>query len=149
MTSLLNFVSGKIPFVSSPMERAGSSWKRHLAPSLFVHDLCGNRRRLFRIMQGDPKGPRRGSQADGAAWQLSGFCEHDLADVDIPRQESGLAIGEVVLPQSPESVVEPRWHQVGPSLAEIASPDRERLGIIFPEYVLANDGHAKALAELL
>src|SRR5439155_5199695 len=129
----------------SALALLGSAISLHLYLCMISSE---NRRPLFRIMQGDPKGPRRGSQADGAAWQLSGFCEHDLADVDIPRQESGLAIGEVVLPQSPESIVEPRWHQVGPSLAEIASPDRERLGIIFPEYVLANDGHAKALAEL-
>src|SRR5437764_14696730 len=70
----------------------------------------------------DPKGPKGGPQATALAQLLSGFCEHDLADVDIPRQESGLAIGEVVFPQAPEAVVETERHQIGPRFAEIVSP---------------------------
>src|SRR5690348_17012155 len=80
---------------------------------------------------------------------LSGFREDDLADVDIPRQESGLAVGEIVLPQAPEPVVEAKRHQVRPRLAEIISPCRERLGIILSKDAFANDRHAKGLAELL
>src|ERR1700682_6789374 len=34
-----------------------------------------------------------------------------------------------------------------PSLAEIASPDGERLGIILPENALAEDGNAEPLAK--
>src|SRR5689334_1054857 len=83
------------------------------------------------------------------ARQLSGFREDDLADVDIARQESGFAVGEIVLPQPPEPVVEAKRNQVRPRFAEIISPGRERLGIILSKDVLANDRHTKGLAELL
>src|ERR1044071_4708138 len=83
------------------------------------------------------------------ARQLGGFREHDLTNVDIPRQESSLAICEVVFPHAPEPVVESRRRQFRPGLAEIASPYRKRLGIILSKDALADDRHAKALAELL
>jgi hypothetical protein len=89
MTSLLNFISGKTPFVSSG---------------------------------GDPKGPKPGSQATALARQLSGFREHDLADVDIPREESGFAIGEIVFPQAPEPVVEAWYVERFLHLCAVAAP---------------------------
>ena len=55
------------------------------------------------------------------------FClgEHHLADVDIARQESGLAIGQVIFPQPPEPVVETRGIRFGQAarklLRQIAS----------------------------
>src|SRR5260370_37320200 len=79
--------------------------------------------------------------------ELFRLRETPLPHVDISRQESGLAIGEVVFPQPPEPVVESEWHQVRPGRAEIISPGRERLGIILPENALANDGNAEPLAE--
>ena len=58
------------------------------------------------LVAGEPSGPPLRAQADRVARQLSRFCEYHLPHVDIPRQESGLAIGEVVFPQPPETVVE-------------------------------------------
>src|SRR5437588_5959075 len=97
----------------------------------------------------DPKGPPQGVQAGGCGKWSAGFREHHLTHVDISGQESGFAIGEVVFPQAPEAVVEARRHQVRPGRAEIASPDRERLGIILPENALADDGNAEPFAERL
>src|SRR4051812_36050323 len=77
------------------------------------------------------------------------LCEHHLAYVDVAGQEAGLAISEVVLPQSPEAVVESQRHQVRPRGAEIISPGRERPGIILPKHAFANDGNAEPLAERL
>src|ERR1700739_4571447 len=64
---------------------------------------------------------------------LSGSRKHHLTDVDIARQESGLAIGEIVLPQPPKPVVETKRDEIWPGSAEVVSPGRERLGIILPE----------------
>src|SRR5688572_23667731 len=70
------------------------------------------------------------------------FREHHLTYVDISGQEPGLAIGEVILPQPPEAIIEARRRQGGPGRAEIASPDRKRPGIILPENALADNGNA-------
>src|SRR5438128_2628361 len=77
----------------------------------------------------------------------AGFGEHHLTYIDVSRQESGFAIGEVVFPQPPESVVKAGWHQMRPGGAEIASPDRQRLGIILPENAFADDGNTEPLAQ--
>src|ERR1700732_1727949 len=45
---------------------------------------------------------------------LARLREHHRAHVDISRQETGLAISEVVFPQPTKPVVEARWHQVRP-----------------------------------
>ena len=98
----------------------------------------------------DPRSDRRsGSRfcADKRRGRHFGFGEHHLAHVDISRQESGLAISEVVFPQPPEPVVEAERHQIRPGRAEIISPDRKRLGIILPENAFADDGNAEPLAE--
>src|SRR6476660_3667960 len=79
----------------------------------------------------------------------AGFGEHQLTHVDISRQESGFAIGEVIFPQAPEAVVKTRRHQVRPGRTEIVSPDHERPGIILPENALADDGNTEPLAKRL
>src|ERR1700752_5268507 len=58
------------------------------------------------------------------------LCEDNLPDIDVAGQETGLAIGEVILPQPAEAVVEAERLQVGPGGAEIIPPGRPRLGII-------------------
>src|SRR6266581_1060384 len=87
---------------------------------------------------GDPNGPPQGVQAGACGKWSAGFGEHHLSHVDISGQESGFAIGEVVFPQPTEAVVEARRHQVRPGRPEIASPDRECLGIILPENAFAD-----------
>src|SRR5260370_982609 len=72
--------------------------------------------------------------------ELFRLREHHLPHIDISRQESGLAISEIVFPQPPEPVVESKRHQARPGCAEIISPGRERRGIILPEKTFANDG---------
>src|ERR1700733_5494427 len=77
----------------------------------------------------------------------TGFCEHNLAHIDISREKSGLAISEVIFPQPPEPVVEAERRQARPGLAEIISPGRQCLGIILSENAFANDGNAEPLAQ--
>src|ERR1700716_2416327 len=77
----------------------------------------------------------------------AGFGDRYLTHVDVSRQESSFAISEVVFPQPAETVIEARRHQMRPGRAEIASPDRERLGIILPENAFADDGNAEPLAQ--
>ncbi len=67
-----------------------------------VFEIAG----LFAQSLGDPKGPPLAAQASIGAGRSAGFGEHNLTDVDISGQESGLAIGEVIFPQPPETVVE-------------------------------------------
>src|SRR5215218_35011 len=98
---------------------------------------------------GDPKGPPLAAQAGVGTGRSTRFRKYDLTHVDVSGQEPGLAIGEVIFPQPPETVIEARWRQVGPGRAEIASPDRKRPGIILPENALADNGDAEALAERL
>src|SRR5882724_8467983 len=77
-----------------------------------------------------------------AVWSsgaITDFGEHDLTDVDVSRQESSLAIGEIVLPQAAETVIEPKRREVWPCSTEVISPSCERLGIILHENALAND----------
>src|ERR1700758_4411850 len=100
-------------------------------------------------LSGEPSQRKRAAQADRAAQELARLREHDLSHVDISRQESGLAISEVVFPQPPEPLVESERAEIGPGGTEVVSPGRKRLGIILPENALANDRHAKALAERL
>src|SRR5271165_80655 len=69
---------------------------------------------------------------------LSLLCEDDLPHVDVAGQEARLAIGEIILPQPPEAVVESQRLQVGPGRAKIVAPGRQCLGIIFPENALAD-----------
>src|SRR5258707_15228836 len=77
----------------------------------------------------------------------AGFGEHHLTHVDVSRQESGFAIRKVVFPQPAETVIEARRYQMRPGRAEIASPDRECLGIILPENAFADDGNTEPLAQ--
>src|SRR6186713_685379 len=98
---------------------------------------------------GDPKGPPLAAQAGVGTGRSARFRKHDLTYVDVSRQEPGLAIGEIIFPQPPETVVEAGRRQVGPGRSEIASPDRKRPGIILPENALADDGNAEAFAERL
>ena len=69
--------------------------------------------------------------------------ENHLTHIDVSRQESGLAISEVVFPQPPEPVVEAERLQVRPGRAKVISPGDECLGIILLENALANDGNTK------
>src|SRR6185312_14992891 len=78
---------------------------------------------------------------------LFGLGKYDLPNIDISRQESGFAIGEVVLPQATEPVVEAERDEVGPCGAEITSPVGERLGIVLPKSTLADDWNAEPFAE--
>src|SRR5690348_16219185 len=55
---------------------------------------------------------RRAAQANQNAWVSTLFCKYHLPHVDIPGQESGLAIGEIVLPQAPEALIEAERLQV-------------------------------------
>src|SRR5262249_45117647 len=75
------------------------------------------------------------------------LCEDNLSYVDVPRQESGLAIGEIVLPQPPESIVEAELGQARPGRAEIVSPGRKLLGIFLPEDAPADVGVTESLAK--
>src|SRR5215471_317448 len=94
----------------------------------------------------DIKGPSRSTQAAALSTRL---CEDDLTHVDVAREESGLAVGEVVFPEPAEAIVEAERKQVRPCRAEVISPGRQRLGIILSENALADDRHAEALAERL
>src|SRR5262249_10565251 len=87
-------------------------------------------------------------RADKQAWSAL-LCEYHLAHVDVSGKEACLAIGQVVLPQPPEAFIETELFQVGPGCAEVISPGRKRLGIIFPEYVLADDRKINPLSERL
>src|SRR5262249_18873666 len=99
------------------------------------------------ILSGEPSQRWLPAQADPAAWLSARLCKHHLTHVDISGEKSGLAIGEIILPQPPEPLVETKRLEVRPSVAEVISPGRKRLGIILPEDALADDRHAKAFAE--
>src|SRR5579872_2107786 len=72
------------------------------------------------------------------ALRLSRFREHHLTDVDIARQEACLAVSQIILPQPPKPFVESERDENGPGSAKVASPGRQRLGIILPENPFAN-----------
>src|ERR1700738_5138766 len=99
----------------------------------------------------DPRARMAKVEAFCAPWcsanELPCLREHHLADVDVSRQESGLAISEVVFPQPPEPIVEAERLEVRPGRAKVISPGDECLGIILPENALANDGNAEPLAQ--
>jgi hypothetical protein len=50
--------------------------------------------------------PTTGRVDESGEVRLTRFREHHLANVDIPRQESGFAVSEIIFPQPPEPVVE-------------------------------------------
>src|SRR6478752_1492141 len=126
----LSLISGVLPI----------AWTTSLLNFIFKNTGCF-------VTADDPKVPPPGSQADRVARLLSGFREHHVTHVDISRQKSRFAICEIVFPQAPKTVVEARRRQVRPGRAEIASPDRERLGIILPENAFADNGNAEPFAE--
>src|ERR1019366_6505462 len=77
--------------------------------------ICGKSCRSVAKSGNDPRARSAKVEAFCAQFlrcKLLPLREHPLADVDISRQESGLAISEVIFPQPPEPVVEAERHQV-------------------------------------
>src|SRR5215470_8389322 len=77
------------------------------------------------------------------------FREYHLPDVDVARQKSGLAIGEVVFPQPPKPLIKTHRDQSRPGCSKTVAPHRKGAGIVLWEDSFGGQWHAKSIAECL
>src|SRR3990170_4754978 len=82
--------------------------------------------------------PSRGRTSNTTAnIEHSRRSQRHLGDIDRARAEPGLAVGEIVFPHPPETLVEALTFQPRPGLVEAAVPLGQRAGVRMAEKVRA------------